>query len=126
MREHAGREHPAEGVYIFRGQATIVFATVCSHKRQLQLATSEVHDALIRAWREADAWIIGSYLIMPDHIHLFCSPKNEDYTIERWITFWKRRACRHLNRAGEFFRHMVFTIGSDTMRVTRKSGITCG
>ena len=100
MREHIGREHPAKGVYIFREQATIVFLTVCSLNRQPKLANSAMHDALVACWREADAWLVGFYLIMPDHVHLFCSPQNEDYTIERWITFWKRRV-RHLIGADE-------------------------
>jgi putative transposase len=94
MREHIGREHPAEGVYIFGGQPTIVYLTICSRKRRPNLANTEMHNALITSWREADAWMVGFYMIMPDHVHLFCSPTNEDFTIERWNTFWKRRA-RH-------------------------------
>jgi putative transposase len=100
MREHIGRQHPAGGIYIFRGLPTIVFLTVCSWKRRSQLANPETHRALVEPWREADAWLVGFYLIMPDHVHLFCAPKNEDYTIERWITFWKRRVRPRL-RANE-------------------------
>ena len=33
---------------------------------------------------------------MPDHIHLFCAPQNEDHTLEGWISFWKRRLRRQL------------------------------
>jgi putative transposase len=94
MRDEIGRRNPAEGVFIFRGQATIVFLTVCSRKREPRLANAVVQDRLIASWQEADAWLVGLYLIMPDHIHLFCSPKNEDYTIEQWIAFWKRRFGR--------------------------------
>ena len=59
MREHIGREHPAEGVYIFRGQATIVFLTVCARKRRALLANAATHNALLASWREADAWTVG-------------------------------------------------------------------
>lgn len=94
MRDKIGRRNPADGVFIFRGQATIVFLTVCAQKRQSGLANVLTHEALVESWREADTWLVGFYLIMPDHIHLFCSPKNEDYTIEQWISFWKRRFRR--------------------------------
>ena len=96
MHEHIGREHPAEGVFVFRGQPTIVFLTVCSWKRQVQLANSEVHNAMVASWQKADAWMVGFYMVMPDHLHLFCSPKNEKHRVEQWVTFWKRLVRRQL------------------------------
>ena len=104
MREHIGREHPAQGVRIFRGQPTIVFATVCSRDRRPNLANATMHEALLNAWREANAWLIGFYLIMPDHLHLFCTPMDENYSIERWITFWKRRVRHHLGAKAPTFQ----------------------
>jgi len=91
MRERPLRRHPAEGVLIFRDQPTIVFVTICSRKRRSQLANDSVHNALVESWSTAVAWLVGFYLIMPDHIHLFCAPNGEDHTLERWISFWKRR-----------------------------------
>ena len=40
--------------------------------------------------------MIGGYVIMPDHIHFFCSPQDESAVIEPWITFWKREFRREL------------------------------
>lgn len=88
------RENPATGVYIFRGQPTIVLLTVCSLNRKPALANERVHNNLVSAWQEADAWMVGSYLVMPDHLHVFCSPQNEQFSIEQWITFWKRQFHR--------------------------------
>lgn len=34
--------------------------------------------------------MVGRYVIIPDHLHLFCSPLNEQFTTENWITYWKR------------------------------------
>jgi len=90
------RRHPAKGVFIFLGQATIVFVTVCSRHREKNLANTTVHNALLRAWNNADRWMIGAYMIMPDHIHFFCSPTDIDLAIEPWITFWKREFRRTL------------------------------
>jgi putative transposase len=88
------RKHPDEGVLIFRGQVTIVFLTVCTAKRIPGLANPTVHAALLTAWHRADAWSVGFYLIMSDHIHLFCSPQNDDGKIEAWIAYWKREFRR--------------------------------
>lgn len=103
-RELRQRKHPAKGVFIFRGHATIVFVTVCSHNREKQLANPAVHDALLRAWKKADRWMIGAYVIMPDHIHLFCSPIDETVAIEKWITFWKREFRRILGPSSPRFQ----------------------
>jgi REP-associated tyrosine transposase len=84
------RRHPAPGVFIFRGQATIVFLTVCTERRTRWLADPIVAQHLVESWRLSDAWMVGRYVIMPDHLHLFCSPVDEQLTIERWVTFWKR------------------------------------
>jgi hypothetical protein len=89
MREHIGRDHPAEGVFIFRGQPTIAILTVCTRGREPRLANTRVHNALVASWQKADAWLVGFYLIMPDHIHLFCAPRDEACTIQDWIAFWK-------------------------------------
>lgn len=89
------RENPATGVYIFRGQPTVVFLTVCSLQRKPLLATHQVHENLREAWNDADAWTVGSYVVMPDHIHLFCAPQNEEVSIEQWIAYWKRQFRRY-------------------------------
>jgi putative transposase len=88
------RRHPAKGVLILLAQATIVFVTVCSRERKKDLANAAVHEALLKAWHAADRWMIGSYVIMPDHIHFFCSPTDVTFEIEPWITFWKRECTR--------------------------------
>jgi putative transposase len=91
------RRHPAKGVLISLGQATIVFVTVCSRQRTKNLANAEVHKALVKVWHKADRWIIGRYMIMPDHIHFFCSPTEITFQIEPWIIFWKRELRRTLD-----------------------------
>ena len=102
------RRHPAKGVFIFLDRATIVFVTVCSRERKKQLANPAVHDALLTAWEKADLWMIGAYVIMPDHVHFFCSPTREDCVIETWITFWKREFRRQLGGAAPRFQSDSF------------------
>ena len=108
MDDAIGRKNPAQGVYIFEDQPTIAFLTICSHKREPVLANAEVHKALRKSWEEADAWLVGTYLIMPDHVHLFCSPFRENFTIEQWIAFWKRRFRRNFGRHAPRFQSRGF------------------
>jgi putative transposase len=103
--EALGRKHPIHGVHISLGQPTIVFLTVCTKNRQPWLIQSSVHDALRTIWIQADAWLVGYYLLMPDHVHLFCAPRNLSFTLQRWVAFWKREfSCLHLPSTGAWQR----------------------
>ncbi|MBI4325852.1 MAG: hypothetical protein HY674_11385 [Chloroflexi bacterium] len=53
-----------------------------------------MQDHLLQAWESAEAWLAGYYLIMPDHLHFFSAPRDLKFTIEQWITFWKRQFRR--------------------------------
>jgi len=92
--EDIGRKRPARGVHIFSSQPTIVFLTVCTHGREPWLAHPIVHEHLRAVWHEAQAWLVGYYLLMPDHLHLFCAPHDLSFTVERWITYWERQFRR--------------------------------
>jgi len=98
--DHVGRRKPASGVHISFGEPTIVFVTVCSEKRVPWVAQPLVHDLLKRAWTEADAWLVGYYQLMPDHIHFFAAPHNLDIPFNRWMAYWKRRFTQKAQLAG--------------------------
>ena len=68
---NVGRKHPAHGVLYVAGQPTIIFDTVCTKDRSRWLANDEVHELLQQVWREATAWFMGRYMILPDHIQFF-------------------------------------------------------
>jgi len=89
-----GRRNPATGVLILVDRPTIVFLTVCTLDRVSTLAPPLWRDALVRSWIEADAWLVGAYIIMLDHVHLFCAPNKDEITIEHSIAFWKRQFRR--------------------------------
>jgi putative transposase len=92
--EDIGRKHPARGVQIYSGQPTIVLLTVCTEDRKPWLADSSVHEHLRTAWQSAQAWLVGYYLLMPDHLHLFCAPHDLSFAVEKWMTFWQRQFRR--------------------------------
>ena len=90
-----GRRFPAKGVHISLGGPNWVFLTVCTDKRDPWLAQSCVQTALHAIWEhQATAWLVSDYLLMPDHIHLFCAPRDLRFTIERWMGFWKDRFAK--------------------------------
>jgi putative transposase len=89
-----GRRKPATGVLISQSEPTIVFVTICTHQRQPWFIQPNVHQTLIDTWSRADAWLIGYYLLMPDHIHLFCAPRKTEIRLNTWVTYWKSMFTR--------------------------------
>ena|SRR5947209_6402370 len=132
MPSSTPRKYPAEGVLILPGLPTIVFLTVCTAKRQKGLANEDVHKALLASWTIADAWQVGSYLIMLDHLHLFCWPQHVDCEIEQWITFWKRQFRKLCPTAPRFqsrgFHHRLRndTSYTDKWEYVRQNPIRAG
>jgi len=82
-------------------RSVIVFATVCTKGRRRLLATPEVHDLLVAAWTRADSWRVGRYVVMPDHLHLFASPRDfESPDLRRWVAYWKSLVTKEWSGGG--------------------------
>ncbi len=80
----------------------IVFVTVCTQDRKRILCHPAVHELLIDSWLKADSWQIGRYVVMPDNIHLFCSPAELDYPpLKVWVKFWKSQSSMRWPRREE-------------------------
>lgn len=79
----------------------IVFLTVDACRRKRILANPEASGAIVEAWRAARAWAVGRYVLLPDHVHLFCAPRDPDVSLERWVAHWKSLASRRWPRPGE-------------------------
>lgn len=98
-----GRRTLAKGVHVSLGGPNWVFLTVCTEKRERWLAQNSVQRALHAIWQNtATAWLVSDYLLMPDHLHLFCAPYDLKFTIERWISFWKDRFAKTHSDTGTF------------------------
>jgi len=62
-----------------------------------------VQRALHQIWKnQATAWLVSDYVLMPDHLHLFCAPRDLEFTIERWMAFWKDRFAKAHLESGRF------------------------
>jgi putative transposase len=64
------------------------------------MTDATVQNSLAEVWRvEATAWLVGYYLLMPDHMHFFCAPRDLRFEIDQWVKFWKSKfSQRHLNQ----------------------------
>ena len=82
------RSRPVHGVLPASDKPTIVFLTVCTKGRMPSLATDAVHKLLLNVWQDASAWLVGRYVIMPDHLHLFATPTG-DIPLDNWVRYWK-------------------------------------
>ena len=79
----------------FPNQSIIQYLTVNVASRRPLLARREVHELLVKSWREAGFWLVGRYVIMPDHVHLFCTPGCWPPTpLKQWVQCWRANATR--------------------------------
>ena len=88
-----GRRTPAQGVLPTFDGATILWCTVCADQRGDWCAQESVIRLLRDLWTDpASAWLVGDFLLMPDHVHFFATPKDGPWVdVERWTAFWKDR-----------------------------------
>ncbi len=63
------------------------------------LAHPDTVAVLRRAWTMAQRWSVGRWVVMPNHVHLFCSPAtNPTEPLTSWVRYWKSEASRHWPR----------------------------
>jgi putative transposase len=86
------RNHPTHRTNLERhNKPVLLFVTVCALDRTVNtFATEEMHGILKEAWASAQSHHVGAYVLMPDHIHLFCAPAAFDSeNVAKWVRFWK-------------------------------------
>ena len=96
--ERVGRENPAHGVHFRLDRPTIILLTVTTELRVPWLADDLPHQYLRQVWQESTAWLVSDCVLMPDHLHCFCSVHDLHFAIEHWITYWKRLFHRRHRR----------------------------
>ena len=76
------------------------FLTACTIGRRRILANAETHEALIAFGRKASASgvLVGRYVIMPDHLHLFAAFGRQSPSLSEWIKALKRTLAKQLRQ----------------------------
>ena len=91
------RNHPSRNSVMtyHDNRAVILFVTVTVNKRLAVLANELAHACIKNAWRSVSGWIVGRYVIMPDHVHFFCSPASyPPMDFHNWMRRWKAQVSR--------------------------------
>ncbi len=88
------RKRPVHCVHVDAQRPTIVYLTVCTKDRRRWLACAAVHSALRAAWVESEEWLVGRYVVLPDHLHLFAAPSSGPVSFDNWVRYWKSRFRR--------------------------------
>src|SRR5438445_13783925 len=96
MHEHL---RPLDLIWI---EPPVYFITVCTKNRRKALTSEFAARVLIDEWeraREHHLWVIGRYVIMPDHVHFFCRPEHEAKTLSRFVGAWKTWTSRKIQKS---------------------------
>ena len=90
------RKTPAHFPPIETGfRSVIVYLTICVQRKRSLLANDTAAQLIVEAWEAATFWCVGRYVIMPDHIHLFCAPNTfPAQPLKKWIACWKNHVTR--------------------------------
>ena len=72
----------------------IIFLTVCTKNRAQLLANKPMHNILRELWSDDRQWRVGSYVLLPDHAHLFVAKSRYDsVAFKMWIRWWKHQSA---------------------------------
>ena len=77
----------------------VVFFTTCTCQRRKILASAKCEEILCEIWQcsaEHDGWWVGSYILMPDHVHFFARPATNARPKAEWVGMWKSVSSRRI------------------------------
>ena len=97
------RKHPVHFAPLESGnRPVVIFLTACTRNRRPLLATPEAHAAIVDSWSRATHWLVGRYVIMPYHLHLFSSPGTiPARPFNLWMQYWQNLVTRAWPRPEE-------------------------
>ncbi len=109
----------------------VCFVTTCTAMRRPILDTVKIHEVLRDEWEgmhRRHGWLIGRYVIMPDHVHFFASPLCEasrplEHAIAKWKEWTARQCLRVLAAKPPFWQAGFFdhVLRSDESRSAKWS-----
>ncbi len=75
-------------------RATILFVSVNANKRQRVFDNPAAVACILSAWNDARDWLVGRYVIMPDHVHFCCAPAKWPVPdFHKWMRYWKTKVA---------------------------------
>jgi putative transposase len=106
MSELPDRHRPAHYTPVELGnRAILIFLTVCTKERMPCLASDDIHQILRESWTAASGWRTGRYVVLSDHVHLFCAPACwPPPPMHSWVRYWKRLATVQIRKIHDEFQ----------------------
>ena len=95
------------------------FITTCTQGRRNHLARADVHRILREHWAKSlnlYGWAIGSYIVMPNHVHFFCADAESRIPLSKMVGSWKQWSTKAICPLlgikpplwqKEFFDHLI-------------------
>jgi putative transposase len=75
-----------------RDTCDIIFITVCTKDRIPLLANEPSHEMLRSLWQDSTHWLVGRYVLLPEHLHLFVQrASGGTVSLKHWVTWWKQQ-----------------------------------
>jgi len=106
----------------------LYFVTLCANGRRKILATEAVYAALLQYGQlgVARGFVLGRYVIMPDHIHLFVSG-GDDFDLGLWVRGLKRVVAAAVTggRTGLWQRGFFYHILRNSESYSQKWDYVC-
>jgi putative transposase len=95
--------------------APVYFITACVLDRRPLLASPSSHEILRNEWAELPqrhGWMIGRYVVMPDHVHFFAAPQRHtakplSAMMGKWKEWTAKRIAGGPIWQAEFFDHLI-------------------
>jgi REP element-mobilizing transposase RayT len=84
-------------------ESPVYFVTACTYQRRPVLAVAAIAYILTDEWRaagERHGWLVGRYVIMPDHVHFFCAPGPTAKSLSEFVRLWKQWTTKRVVAAG--------------------------
>ena len=79
----------------------VFFITLCTYERKRILDSDDMALEIIDTFKQSEhrhGWLVGRYVVMPDHLHFFAAPGNMSKDLSGFIRAFKRHTA---NRAKE-------------------------
>ena len=85
----------------------VYFITTCTAERGPILSNATVHDAFRTFCQNATGHgvLVGRYVLMPDHVHLFVCILPGEMTLSKWIKSLKNSLSKQLREQGHRAPH---------------------
>jgi REP element-mobilizing transposase RayT len=89
---------------LFVTRGPVYFVTTCTAGRRPIFRDAEAAKLIMQSFatlRVACGWVIGRFVVMPDHVHFFCTPADDaGQAVSDLMRSWKGWTSRMIGRLG--------------------------